>query len=303
MDTGKNEIYLVTGLNESYLSKADKYIESMNQNSNVRNIVITLDFEIPKNYQERYSRVRFVKLSSADVKSQNPNSCMQHGGFLSALNFVDPSDIVIYTDADIKVQRAFSNSELDTLCSFCHGDVGVGYNKDENDLLTDEAQNLKPKISLEELNKHYPGIYRLKTFNTGVIVATKKTYERLYELYNEHWESFSKMFNHYAKQQWLLSYLIQKHFSVKILSNLVHTHGHYPVELRVKRGAGYKFCIFSDIVVLNHAIPDEADVVTRELIRKLTRKVRSQSRRIKKLAVALIAVILIWLFLALKSFI
>ena len=213
MDKAKNGIYLVTGINESYLSKASTYIETLHQNSNVRNVVITLDFEIPKVYQEKYSQVSFIEMSSANVESQNANFCMQHGGFLSALDFVGAHDIVIFTDADIKLQRSFSNTELNTLGGFRHGDVGIGYNKDENDLLIDEAQNLNPTISLEELNKHYPGICQLKTFNTGVIVATKKTYEELYELYNKHWGNFSKMFNHYAKQQWLLSYLIQKDFS------------------------------------------------------------------------------------------
>jgi hypothetical protein len=106
------------------------------------------------------------------------------------------------------------------------------------------------------------------------------------------------LFEHYAKQQWLLSYLIGRHFKVRMLPDAIHTHGHFPVELRVKGEAGYKFCIGSQPVVLNHAIPHE----TGSLNRTLEHRIRHLSRWIRRLAIALGIVVLVCVLLVLKIF-
>lgn len=54
MQEGPNAIYLITGINEPYLPRAEPYLASINRNSNVQNVVITLGFQIPAEYVERY---------------------------------------------------------------------------------------------------------------------------------------------------------------------------------------------------------------------------------------------------------
>lgn len=296
MDESKKEIYLVTGVNESYLPKASAYIETMHRNSNVRNIVITLDFEIPEIYREEYRSVRFVKISSDDVKSPNSNSCMQHGGFLSALDFVQDDDIIIYTDSDIKMQRGFSAAELDMLGIFGDDCVGASYNESDSDYLSEEAKRLKPNVSIEQLEAGFPSINKLMTYNTGVVVANYRTYGKLYDLYNRYWEDFKGMFKLAAKQQWLLSYLIGSYFKPKLLPALIHTHGKYPVSLRVKEDAGYRFLIGSEMVVFNHAIRHEAE----HLVWRLNKQIRRQQRRVRRLYIALISLAIVCAFLIIR---
>lgn len=250
-------IYLVSGINEVYLPHADKYIETMQQNSNVKNVIITLDFDVPESYREKHDMIRFIRMPSSDVKSANHNSCLQHGGFLPALDFVEDSSVIIFTDSDINIQRPFTDEELLEFNSYTDDCIGVNYNKSDHDFLVEEASRLRQVIDNEEIEKMYPGIRILKTFNTGVVVANYKTYQRLYELYNQVWNNFGGIFKHFARQQWLISYLIQTNdFEIRILPYSLHFHGHYPLNLRVDAGrAKYKFCIDSEIVLFSHKIP------------------------------------------------
>ncbi len=296
MDQLNNAVYLVTGINQSYLSRADAFIASMNRNSNARNIVVTLDFEIPPEYSRAHPSIRFISMASSQVRSPNSNTCMQHGGFLPALGFVREEEIIVFTDADIEVQRAFKGDELRLLGGLRDNQIGVNYNKSPDDWLVEEAERLKRRVSREDLEARYPGIDKLCTYNTGVIAANCRTYRKLYDLYGRHWKDFQPLFESYAKQQWLLSYLIQTHFEPRILPDSIHTHGLYPIPLRIREPSGHKFCIGSEPVVLSHGIKHEAE----QQVRMLEKQVHRLNRRIRRLAAALIAVSLVCGLLTLR---
>jgi hypothetical protein len=295
MQEGPNTIYLMTGINEPYLTRAEPYLASINRDSNVQNVVITLDFQVPAEYVERYPRIRFLPISSSMIQSPNDNSCMQHGGFLSALNFVRETDILIYTDADIELQRPLGDSELELLRGFQDGDVGVGYNESKEDYLSLEAQRLKPTVPLEDLSARYADIDKLVTYNTGVLVANAGTYARLYDLYNQHWPDFAPLFHHYAKQQWLLSYLINKHFRSRLLTSTFHTHGHRPVARRVTGEVGYKLCIGPELVLFSHGMFHET--------RRWERRIRHLQRRARTWAAVSAVLALVCLFLVWRLFV
>jgi hypothetical protein len=297
MDESRKKIYLATGVNESYLPKADPYIQTLNRVSNVHNVVVTLDFDVSPEYRQRHSSVHFVRLSPSQVQSPSSNSCLQHGGFLPALDFVGPDDLVVFTDADIQMQRPFREEELAILRSFEADEIGVGYNKSENDYLAEEAERLKPRVPIDEIRSKYPGIDTLKTYNTGVVVARRRTYEKLYRKYDERWADVNNLFDQYAKQQWLLSYLIQTQFKPRILPDAIHTHGHYPVALRVPGDAGYRFCIGADPVVLNHNIQHPAE----ERVHELTKQNNRLRRRVRRLLAALAVVGVVCVFLIVRS--
>jgi hypothetical protein len=298
MDESRKKVYLATGVNQSYLSKAEPYIETLNRVSNIGSVVVTLDFDAPPEHRQRYPAVRFIRLSSAQVQSPNSNTCLQHGGFLPALDFIGPDDIILFTDADILMQRPFNEREIAFLRSLGADEIGVGYNRCENDYLCEEAGRLKPTLPIEEIRSKYPGIDKLKTYNTGVLVAGRRTYETLYQQYNERWAETDGLFDQYAKQQWLLSYLIQTRFRPRILPDSIHTHGHYPVALRVPGNAGYRFCIGAEPVVLNHFIQHPAE----ELAHDLTKQNNRLRRRVYRLSAALAVLGGLCLFLILRSF-
>ena len=157
-----------------------------------------------------------------------------------------------------------------------------------------EALKLKPTVAPEELSARYPGIDTLLTYNTGVLVANAKTYGRLYDMYNQHWPDFAPVFDHYAKQQWLLSYLVNRHFRPRVLASTFHTHGHRPVALRVTDDSGYKFCVGPELVLFSHGMFHEA--------RRAERRVRDLQKRVWKwravsavLALVCVLLVLKWL--------
>ena len=286
---------MVTGINEPYLQNAKGFIESMNQKSNVKNIVITLDFTAAQSLCETYPNVAFIHLSSAQVKAPNPNTCMQHGGFLSALKHVADDAIIIFTDADIIIQRGFTTDELEHLISFQSTDIGVGHNAAPTQTLTEEMKNLSPRLKPKQIKREFPDIDNCEVYNTGVIAIQKKTYEQLYELYVKDWNKVESAFGHYAKQQWLLSYLIQNHFNVRILTDEIHTHDHHPIELRVTREFGHKFCIENTPVLFAHHISQIIPKETWEKKIKCLKKTRLKWQRIGISAIGLSIILLILL--------
>jgi len=289
MHNAKKGIYLAAGFNESYTKKSQQYLETMNQNSNVSNIIFTLDFDISWQYRQKFDNIIFRKISSTQIKSPNPNCCMQHGAFLEAMEDFGDDLTIVFTDTDIVVQRPFSDEELAMLKEFRDGDVGVNYNKTREYCLLEEVPLLRPNVTEEQLLSRYPRASELTVFNTGVIVATCRTYKKLYESYNRHWESFKDVFSHHAKQQWLLSYLIQTEFQPKILSYTIHCHGcRHPWQLRVDEHlGGHKFCIGSQIVLFKHKIKHES-----------ARQIKAQKRVIKRLKIAAAVLALVCVGLA-----
>jgi hypothetical protein len=301
--TQKN-IYLVAGFNKAYLKKSEPYLATMNQNSQVNNIIITLDFEINAWYKERFDSIRFIKIFSTQVKSPNSNACMQHGGFLEVLDFVKNEDVLIFTDTDIKIQRSFNGSDLEMLESCIDGDVFVGFNGEEDLTLLDDSMELDPNVTAEELLRKYPELSEFKSYNTGVIVANYKTYRQLYREYQRHWDEFSPFLGAYVKQQVLLSYLIQKYFHLRLLPYIMHSHANsspikkYSSKKRIgyigdDDKVGFKLCIGGEIVVFNHHVKHKNELEINGL-RKKTKRLYKIISSLFFLVFVMILVILSW---------
>ncbi len=300
MTFNKPDIYLTAGFNKGYLQKSMAYLETMNQHSNVNNIIITLDFDIASDLKEKLNNIRFLRIGSEQVKSPNPNTCMQHGGFLEVMDFINDDSIIIFTDTDIKVQRPFNKSELEILISCEDRDVFVNLNMSEEHTLLDDTQIIPANITNNELIKKYPEFSTFKTYNTGVIVANYKTYKQLYQKYNQYWPDFTPLFDSSVKIQILLSYVIQKYFQLRVLPYTIHSQAFslpiikYSSKKRIgyigeERMAGFKLCIGSEVVVFNHHIKHEAELK----IKILQKKVRRQYKIISFLIILVIVILLI----------
>lgn len=299
MNKTKQNIFIITGINEPFLPKATRFIETMSTHSNVNNIVVTLDFTTTDEIRNKYPNIAFIPLSSDKVKSPNPNTCLQHGGFLPALDHLPDDTIIIFTDADICVQRGFTPDELERLSSFNKQEIGVGYNEAISQTLTMEMNNLEPLITPERILTLFPKCDQYAVYNTGVLVAQKQTYHRLYKEYVDQWNKINSALNHYAKQQWLLSYLIQSKFSPRLLSDEIHTHDHHPIKLRVNREYGHKFCIANTPVVFSHRIPEyTAPSIWNKKIRQY-KKAKLKWKRIGCISSSLTIILLITLLILL----
>jgi hypothetical protein len=172
----------------------------------------------------------------------------------------------------------------------------------EEQTLLKDTEISPPNIAISELTKRYPEISTFKSYNTGVIVANCKTYKQLYQKYNLYWPAFSPLFDAHVKQQFLLAYIIQKHFHLRPLTDIIHSQA-YSIPMRKysnKRRLGYigetglvgfKLCIGSEVVVFNHHIKHEAQLK----IILLQKKVKRQYKIISFLIILVIAILIITL--------
>ncbi len=226
-----NKLILTTGLDFNYLNRIVPYLNSINQNSNFeRNVLIFV--EDNQHINSTLDRIEINKINIKDIQSLNSNKCIQHGDFLNSIEFdksTDDSDVIFFTDGDIILQRNLTEDEINFYKNFKDGDVSVGYNASPTDTLLDESNRLgrtgfvSPEIRLEGWDK-------IKIYNTGVLCMNKKTWKKLLSRYIRLFPQIDKMFYHYAKQQWLISYIIgiDKDFNIIEMSYETHNHRHYP---------------------------------------------------------------------------
>lgn len=224
------KLILATGSDLNYLSKMRPYLKSIETNSNFdKNILVFVgedEMHLP------FKNIEIANLPINNIQSLNMNKCVQHGDFLNSEMFnsiTDDEDLIIYTDGDIILQRNLTDDEINFYKSFKDGDVYVGYNASPTDTLDDEANRLgKTGIISPEIKI---GVWKTtKVYNTGVLVMNKKTWKNLLGKYNELYPSVEPMFYHYAKQQWLISYIIgtDGDFNVIEMGYDIHNHKHYP---------------------------------------------------------------------------
>lgn len=299
MKIEKTNIYLIAGFNECYLNKSMTYLESMNYQSNINNIIVTLDFDISLELRGNLNNIKFIRINSEQVRSANSNKCMQHGAFLEVLDFISDDSVVIFTDTDINIQRPFYETELQLLGSCKDKDVFVNLNMSEEQTLLMDTEIFSSNIPIPDLIKKYPEIVTYKSYNTGVICARCGTYRQIYKKYNEYWPEFSPLFDAYVKQQFLLTYVIQKYFHLIPLPYSIHAQANsIPVKECSHKRIGYigdngsvafKLCIGSEIVVFNHHIKHEL-VLINATFRK---KIRNLYKIISILIVLLVMLLLV----------
>jgi hypothetical protein len=162
-------------------------------------------------------------LNMGSMRALNVNKCAQHGEFIKSdfFNGVSDDDIIFFTDGDIYLQRGLYQDEIDFVKKMKTGQVWVGYNAGPDDTLVDEYRRLSPTG-----NDFIKDIHGLKCYNTGVLCMNKKTWIDLSEKYISMFNLVDKMFNHYAKQQWLISYLLRE-FEVIEMNYDIHNHNIY----------------------------------------------------------------------------
>jgi hypothetical protein len=233
-------LYVGTGLNPGYYPKAKMfgYFDTVAQFMPplAKPFAVLLDYDEREVAQFKACNPTFkiVRMTSQQVEAANPNKCMQHGVFLGETVRqleLNEDDYVIYTDADMRAQRSFTQEEVD---QFKLKGVLVGTNWHDGETLAEEMPALGPQVSsFAEMRRIFPGIGSLFCFNTGLLGMTVSDWQKLFTEYKRMWPVVSLRFQHYAKQQWLISYLLQtKDFYLiphtSELTRDVHVHGHNP---------------------------------------------------------------------------
>jgi len=201
-----NKLIIATGSDFKYLKKIEPYLKSLESNSNFdENILVFLSDD---DLTLRSQKLSLAKQSPSTVKALSPINCTQHGEFIFAPYFdkFNDDDVIFYTDGDMYLQRNITDEEREMYINFKDGDVYIGYNASPTDTLDDEAPRLSYNGTMfDEFNLDWKSI---KIYNTGLIAMNKKTWQKLANDYIPLYPLIDKMFSHYAKQQWLISFLI-----------------------------------------------------------------------------------------------
>lgn len=219
---------LATGATKNYLPVIAPYLKTISAHSNFDvNVLVALDCE-----PEAPANVKVARLRNSLVSIKHSNNCLQHGEFMLAEGFdaFSEQDVICFTDGDILMQRALNQDEIRSLESLADNDVMVQYNSGKDDNLRDEYYRLQPGAPHENLEAKIGRDFRtMGCFNTGVLACNKKTWAELFRLYAEYHPLVREhaAFGHYASQQWILSLILSKHMSVKIMAPSFHTHFHH----------------------------------------------------------------------------
>lgn len=246
------KLVLATGSDSNYLNRISNCIRSISSNSNFdENYLVYLQRSneavsfIAPNVSSTYVNIN-------EIKALNQNNCIQHGEFIKAryLKELDDEDVIVFIDGDVEIQRPYNKKEESILRGLKDDYVYVGYNAGVTDTLYDEYKRLGPTMRVHEIFD--VDLESLKVYNTGVLAMNKKTWNKLSERYIELFPFVDKMFTHYAKQQWLISFIIVTEMNVIEMDYTVHNHTHHGIVPESTKDADRKVYYRGELVLFKH---------------------------------------------------
>ena len=215
-------LYLVTAANRPYIGRIAPYLHTIQEHGGAfdRRVLVTVGCQVEM--PGELPAIEAVPLPSARALGHTGNYCIQQGCFLEALDCADDA-VVVFTDGDIRMQRAPTADELATLRAIPPWTMALGWNAGPHDTLADEAM----RISLDEAGRApFASVVHRKVYNVGVIACRAATYRLLYERYLQLWGAFAPHTPHYAANQFLMCACVaQLGLWVWELPATVHTHG------------------------------------------------------------------------------
>ncbi len=232
-----SSIYFGSGANVNYIVKALPWLCTVNEFSPFHNFFVCVDTNPIPELVAALPRISFIPMSIRQDQAPAPNFCLQHGSFLDPSAI--PNDaIVIYTDGDLAMQRPPMAEETARLEALDDGEAMLGWNRDDRDTLLWASELQQPTLPLGELDRRFGNrLGKMPVYNTGVLIARASTYRCLYRLYVANYSRIDGLFKHYAKQQWLLCFLLDTEgFKVTPLDWDMHAHGHLglPPDMQVR---------------------------------------------------------------------
>jgi hypothetical protein len=243
--TDKRMIRLITGSDERYLPKMEMFLRSVDLNATIPSYLVEVEFAAKLSLEN----VITVPITAEQNRGSPVESrCIQHGSFLNVID-CDFNDTLIYTDGDMVMQRPFTDDELEWLEMLPINVVACGWNSAPDETLVMEATRLRPIKSLPEATERFgEWIHTKNCYNIGVLAAKKATWEHIYQEYMKMWDEMATWFEHGARQQWLVSYLIGRDLTHEVMPYTFHTHGHYalPEGISIRQGIAY----YLDSVIL-----------------------------------------------------
>lgn len=223
---------LVTGSNASYFPRMHGLFESVRQHGNgIDATYVAVGWP-----GADVGGWNTVAISREDNYGAPPQTeCIQHGSFIDVLG-ADGDEVVLYCDGDMTMQRPIDPDEYKLLV-LDYGDVVVGYNGGEHETLITEAHRLGPRVPMASIEEEWGST---PCYNVGCVAMTANTWRFINGAYLHYWDHIGTVFQHQARQQWLLSWLFHSlSLNVKIMPWSFHAHGHHGPKPGMARQNGY----------------------------------------------------------------
>lgn len=230
---------LATSFTATY-SPAEIFIQGVRERCNVPFIFFAVDHE----------REGCLSVPTNDF----PKWMLQNGHFTQFLDHEAYHDeTILFTDADIRFQRPFTDEEILFLDTIPKDVLAIGPNGPAGTTLFDESKKLVPRVDDNQLDEWFPGWRTTLVWNTGAIAAKGSTWNALYAKYLDYNTRIEASFLGPARVQWLISYLVGVYFKHTHLPLTIHAHGHcgHPEGVTVKDRIAY---FEGEPVVLAHML-------------------------------------------------
>jgi len=214
---------LVTGCNETYLRRMMPYLASLQEYADFRVYLVGVGF-----MPQKFAGIESVCISKAANEGAPPETeSIQHGSFIHALDDVPDDEVIIYTDGDFIMQRVMDDNERELL-NIGDGTAVTSWNGGPHETLKTEAARLGQKLTDEEMTAVWgEGWQSRPIYNVGFLALTAWEWEELRGRYVIYWPLVCECFSHQARQQWLISYLLDMFYTVTIAPWSLHAHGHF----------------------------------------------------------------------------
>lgn len=244
-------INIVVACDEKYFHKAKELWKSLKDLPYKKQLLcIGFDAQI--------DGIETARCELKDLKSYRTNFpdnrdfyvCAEGGEFLDYFSYED-NDIIVHIDADMIVQRDFSQSEIAMLNNLKHNEIiGTSYSVPIT-TMREEFWKLKSKTGYKKASLEYNIDWQSWMFCAGMVICTAKTYKEV--IYKHYLSGIDKMiqhFGHHAAGQWLMNYICHKYAFVKIVNISLHT-GDWFIDIPTEEKEG-KLYYNNELVMFNH---------------------------------------------------
>lgn len=248
------ELILATASDIGYLPRMQKCMESMVENSNFDKNVFVYLKSTDTDIRMTNDMIIMSVVDINSIEALNKNKCIQHGEFLKSGGVFDgikDEDVIVFIDGDVEIQRPMNEREIELFNGLKDDEVSVGYNASMTDTLRDEFERLQPTDGKD--CKFYVDAKENKVYNTGVLAMNKKTWNKMCKEYIRLFPYIDSLFGHYAKQQWLISFILTTQgYTIKEMDYYIHNHTHHGVVEGSRIDSERKVYYKDELVLFKH---------------------------------------------------
>jgi hypothetical protein len=193
----------------------------MEQVANANRYCVCFGFNPSPGLKTRYAHIDFRPMPWHDSQSFG---MIQHGRFLDALPHLSDDELINLSDADVLIQRQYTDAEVAFADAIDGNTISAGINSCHapgGDLL-----------DLEAVRIHYPYVRDdgAKCWNCGNMLGRVSAFRRIQPWYEEDCQDFYRKAPHRSRCQyhfWHSVYRMSPPMNFVQLPNTWHTHGHY----------------------------------------------------------------------------